>query len=60
MPTFEIMTVIKPEDRLHLITHAVRSYHDALDRREHGSVACDKAMKEIECILGIGWRFKAQ
>lgn len=56
MPTFETMTVIKPEDRLNLITHAVREYHDALDRREHGGVACSTAMNKIETILGIEWR----
>lgn len=35
---------------------AVRGYHLALDRREHGSVACHRAMDEIMRILDMPWK----
>ena len=37
------------------VREAVRSYYAALDRREHGSVAQDKAFRAIEQALGMQW-----
>jgi hypothetical protein len=34
---------------------AVRSYYRALDNREHGGVAQDKAFTRIEQALGMSW-----
>lgn len=35
---------------------AIRDYHFALDSREHGGVAQDKAIKAIESSLNIHWQ----
>lgn len=35
---------------------AIRDYHFALDSREHGGVAQDKAIKAIESALNLPWR----
>jgi hypothetical protein len=35
---------------------AIRDYHFALDSREHGGVAQDKAIKAIESALNLHWR----
>jgi hypothetical protein len=37
------------------IRNAVLGYYAALDRREHGVVAQDKAFREIEQALGMRW-----
>lgn len=41
---------------MHAIHRAIRKYYLALDNREHGGVAMDKAFKEIEGVLGTRWR----
>ncbi len=38
------------------IEDAIRDYHYALDTRQHGAVAQDKAIKAIEGILSLPWR----
>jgi len=60
MPTFELEQRV-PSDiadagRYYEIRNIVAEYHDALDRREHGDVACHKAMKKIEKVLGVKWK----
>ncbi len=35
---------------------AIRDYHFALDSREHGGAAADKAIKAIESALNLPWR----
>ena len=35
---------------------AIKDYHFALDSREHGGVAQDKAIKAIESALNLHWR----
>jgi len=35
---------------------AIRDYHYALDTHQHGGVAQDKAIKEIESALNLHWR----
>jgi hypothetical protein len=37
------------------VKDAVRGYYAALDRREHGGVAQDKALRAIEHALGMRW-----
>ena len=38
------------------IEAAIRDYHYALDMRQHGGVAQDKAIKAIESALNLHWR----
>lgn len=42
-------------NKLGLIMSAIRDYHFALDNREHGDVAADKAMKSIQEAIGMPW-----
>jgi hypothetical protein len=42
-------------DPLDQIREAVRDYHYALDKREHGEVAMDRAFSRIERALGMRW-----
>lgn len=35
---------------------AVLAYYEALDRRQHGGIAHDKAMRTIEQALGLSWQ----
>lgn len=37
------------------VRRAVSDYYSALDRREHGGVAQDKAFRAIEAALGMHW-----
>lgn len=55
MPTGITHLIIHPSDRLKAIEEAVRNYHAALDRREHGDIACHHAMSEIEKAFGVYW-----
>lgn len=48
----------KDKDRIEKVGEAIREYHDALDRREHGGVAQDKAIHKIEMILEMPWMQK--
>lgn len=41
--------------KLYAIEKAVKKYYLALDRREHGSIAQDKALTEIQEALGMTW-----
>lgn len=50
------MTQTKPTGRLAEVEVVVREYHSALDRREHGDIACHRAMEKIEAIMGLEWR----
>ena len=43
------------EAALLAVRKAVRDYYAALDRREHGGVAQDKAFRAIEQALGMQW-----
>lgn len=43
------------EAALAAVRMAVRCYYAALDRREHGGVAQDKAFRAIEQALGMRW-----
>lgn len=56
MPTIITMAQTEPTGRLAEVAEAIREYHKALDRREHGSLACHKAIQKIEEILGLQWR----
>ena len=40
---------------MHGIKKAIEKYYLALDNREHGGVAEDKAFQEIQNILGLHW-----
>lgn len=46
---------IKMAKRLERVIHALDEYHEALDRREHGGVAQDKAIKAIEAVFARPW-----
>jgi hypothetical protein len=37
------------------IREAITRYHQALNRREHGDVACHKALNEIMTVLDMPW-----
>ena len=37
------------------IAIAIRDYHYALDCREHGGVAADKALNRIQELMGMPW-----
>jgi hypothetical protein len=37
------------------IRNAVAGYYRALNRRDHGGVAMDRAFRAIECEIGMGW-----
>lgn len=54
------VTFISRIDRLLEIAEAaeaaIRDYHFALDCREHGGVAQDKAIKETKSALHLPWR----
>lgn len=41
--------------KLHSIKKTIIKYYLALDRREHGGVAQDKAFNEMQQILGMHW-----
>jgi hypothetical protein len=56
MPTQLTHLTCASDDRLRVIEEAVREYHAALDRREHGAVACHNAMAKIERAFGVYWR----
>lgn len=56
MPTHVVTSKTPADRRLAEVVAAVREYHAALDRREHGGVACHRAVSEIENILGLEWR----
>jgi len=56
MPTIITRTSSAPTEQLAEVERAIREYHEALDRREHGGVAADKAIKHIEAILCLEWR----
>jgi hypothetical protein len=43
-------------DKLARVMGAVRDYHFALDNREHGGVAQDRAFREICETLGMHWQ----
>ncbi|WP_441280623.1 hypothetical protein [Tardiphaga sp. 862_B3_N1_1] len=47
----------QPADPIRL---AVRDYHYALDTRQHGGVAADKAIKAIERVLDMPWQQGAE
>ncbi len=38
------------------VLQAIRDYHFALDSREHGGVAADRALNAIQAALGMPWR----
>lgn len=42
-------------DKLQLVREAINGYYLALDRREHGGVAENKAFQQIQNILGMNW-----
>lgn len=42
--------------QLEKVKVALREYHAALDRREHGGIAQDKCIKAIQDALGMHWR----
>ena len=48
--------IIKAKEISAATEAAIRDYHFALDNREHGAVAMDKALNEIESALGLPWR----
>lgn len=56
MPTVVMMAQAAPTGRLAEVASAIEEYHQALDRREHGEVACHAAIAKIEAILGLQWR----
>jgi hypothetical protein len=56
MPTIVTMAQTEPTGRLAEVAATIREYHEALDRREHGDVACHRAVQRIEKILGLKWR----
>jgi hypothetical protein len=41
--------------QLEAVKSAVRAYHAALNRREHGGVAQGQCVKAIEAALGLRW-----
>ncbi|MBQ4836798.1 hypothetical protein [Pseudoalteromonas luteoviolacea] len=41
--------------QLNLIREAITKYHFALDRREHGAIAQDRAFGEICEVLNMHW-----
>jgi hypothetical protein len=41
--------------QLHLIRKEIKKYYLALDNRQHGGVAENKAFNEIQQILGMNW-----
>lgn len=45
----------KMRTRLYGVEKAINKYHLALDRREHGGVAQNKAVQEIQELLGMNW-----
>lgn len=45
----------KKEDPIQLIRNAIQDYYKALDNRQHGGIAQDKAFEAIEKILGMSW-----
>ncbi|BCS54764.1 hypothetical protein [Geobacter sp. SVR] len=48
--------LIRAKEVLAATETAIRDYHFALDSREHGGVAQDKAIKTIEDALNLPWR----
>lgn len=44
-----------PEHMLEEVQEAIRDYYYALDTRQHGGVAQDKAFQRIEKIMGMCW-----
>lgn len=48
--------IIKAKEITSATETAIRDYHFALDSREHGGVAQDKAIKAIESALNLHWR----
>jgi hypothetical protein len=44
------------KQNIYAIEKAIKKYYLALDNREHGGVAQDKAFVEIERILGLNWK----
>ena len=46
----------RPAHGMSKVIEAVRGYHLALDRREHGDIACHKALNEIMTILDMSWK----
>ncbi len=45
--------------RLGLVRSALRTYYEALDARQHGGVAADKALSSIQEALGMSWSDRA-
>ena len=43
------------KEKLYAITQAIRDYHYALDTRQHGEVAMDRAIASIEDTLSMPW-----
>lgn len=43
------------EQDLGAVRGHVRAYYEALDRREHGGVAQDKALRGVQDVLGMEW-----
>lgn len=41
---------------LEQVKQAIRDYYFALDTRQHGGLAADKALKQVEQALGMQWR----
>lgn len=46
----------KNHDKLLEVKKAVEKYYLALDRREHGGIAQDRAFNEIQQALGMHWQ----
>ena len=44
-----------PADARDAVTQAVRDYHFALDNRQHGGVAAERAIDAIQTALGLHW-----
>lgn len=47
-------------ERLPKITEAIRDYHYALDTRQHGGVAMDRAFNTIEGVMDMRWQQGAE
>lgn len=45
--------------RLDQVRSALRTYYEALDGRQHGAVAADKALSSIQEALGMSWSDRA-
>lgn len=43
-------------EQLHAVESAIRDYHFALDSRQHGGVAQDKAFNAICQAMGMEWK----